>query len=785
MKNSNLLIPLFFALVTLLLFWQFFIKGLAPFPGNFMLAWYEPWKSDNVINEVITIPHKPVVHDAFRQLYPFKVLGMEAFKDFKLPLWNPYNGGGQPLFATGHMGYLNPFNFIYFIIKPELAWSIQVIIQPFLIGLSLYYYCRTLKLSKEGSLLAGASFMFSGFIITRTLYNDYNFAILGMILSLTVIEKFFSSKNKIILTLPFLIFFIIVSTQPQVIAYCLLFAISYFIFRLWSGNFKDHIAKILSFFVLIFLGVGLSAIQIIPTLELYLQSNLSVSSSKFIFDRFLLPPNHLISMFIPNYFGNVATYNYWGSGDYIESILSIGLIPTFFAFLAFFKKPDNKDVRFFFLAVIVLTILFSIQSPLTTLIYSLPIPVFSTGIPSRIFVLTTLSICILAAYGLTEIQKVVLNKKLVIRSLIFTIIPLFILILTIILLLTKSDCNNSVVTNCRTIALRNTLFEITVFTGGYLLFVYSLVIKRLPKNYMLIGVTLLVVISGVYNGQKFLPFSQLSTFKPSNDLITKINEIGEQDRFAGIDDAKINSNFATNFRFYDNDYYDPLYIKRYGELVAYTNGENDLKRSDAEINTGSKTSENLKKRKRLLELTGTKYLIYRNTIENKSKVGKVVWQNEKWIISENEALPRHYIVGDFKIENKNILKALFNENFNPSKQVIIEKKPNLMENKSTLNSSSQIVSYKNDRIRLKAESKSPGLLVISDNYYPGWKAYVNGKREEVLRANYTFRAVQIPKGNSDIEFIYESESIRWGIIISIVSLIIFSSFAYYYRYKKG
>ena len=73
---------------------------LAPYPGNFMLAWYEPWKSDNMKNGVITIQHKPVAHDVFRQLYPIRKLAFENLNRLKVPLWDPYNGSGQPIFAT-------------------------------------------------------------------------------------------------------------------------------------------------------------------------------------------------------------------------------------------------------------------------------------------------------------------------------------------------------------------------------------------------------------------------------------------------------------------------------------------------------------------------------------------------------------------------------------------------------------------------------------------------------------------------------------------------------------
>lgn len=773
---KHLAASFFFVLLTVVLFWQFFIKGLAPFPGNFMLAWYEPWKTDNMQNGTITIAHKPVVHDAFRQLYPFKVLGMENIAQFKLPLWNPYNGSGQPLFATGHMGYLNPLNLLYFITNPEIAWSLQVIIQPFLIGTSVFYFCRTLKLTKLGSILAGVSFMFSGFIITRTLYNDYNFAIFGMILSIIVIEKFLILKSKIIFALPFLIFLIITSTQPQIIAYSLIFIICYFLFRLWTTDNKNYKSISLTFLILFFLGIGFSAIQILPTFELYQLSNLTVLSSRFIFDRFLLPPIHLFSLFIPNYFGNQATYNYWGAGDYIESIVSIGLIPCFFAFINLSKKMKLRNVETFFFATILITIILAIKSPFTSFIYSLPVPVFSTGIPSRIFMLTAFSISVLSGFGLSKIINLKLNKSLIIQFLIFGLVPFLILLITLALFATNASCNNPIVTNCRTVALRNTLLEVGIFILALTLFFVYLRMKKTLGGLLLPAIILLVVLSGIYNAQKFLPFSKLSTFKPENELIDKIREIDGYERFAGLGDAKINSNFATYFRFYDNDYYDPLYIKRYGELVAYANGETNLKRSDVEVNSD---------RGRLFELTGTKYLIYRNNGKNNLHFTNIVWKNDKWIIAKIDALPRTYIVKDFQIkQNREILKALFDSNFDPRLAVILEESPTLKPKKDINASSSEIVEYKNEKVVIETETNDSGILVLSDNFYPGWKAYVNGKETKIFRANYTFRAIEIPPGKNIVEFVLKPESIKWSTIITIISFLIFSSFLYYYRHSS-
>ena len=62
------------------------------------------------------------------------------------------------------------------------------------------------------------------------------------------------------------------------------------------------------------------------------------------------------------------------------------------------------------------------------------------------------------------------------------------------------------------------------------------------------------------------------------------------------------------------------------------------------------------------------------------------------------------------------------------------------------------------------------LLVLSDRWYPGWKATVNGRNADVLRANGVFRAVEVPAGVSDVEFRFLPRSLRLGAAVSLFGL---------------
>jgi uncharacterized membrane protein YfhO len=63
------------------------------------------------------------------------------------------------------------------------------------------------------------------------------------------------------------------------------------------------------------------------------------------------------------------------------------------------------------------------------------------------------------------------------------------------------------------------------------------------------------------------------------------------------------------------------------------------------------------------------------------------------------------------------------------------------------------------------------LLVVSDTFFPGWKVFVDGKKEKVLHANYHFRAVTLPPGSHQVEFVYDPWSFKLGVLGSLIGII--------------
>lgn len=83
----------------------------------------------------------------------------------------------------------------------------------------------------------------------------------------------------------------------------------------------------------------------------------------------------------------------------------------------------------------------------------------------------------------------------------------------------------------------------------------------------------------------------------------------------------------------------------------------------------------------------------------------------------------------------------------------------------------QITSHEPNRITIKTKSSEPSILIQSENHYPGWRAYVDGRLVETLRVDYNLRGVTLPAGEHNVEFVYRPKSVLIGAAISLLTLI--------------
>ena len=81
-------------------------------------------------------------------------------------------------------------------------------------------------------------------------------------------------------------------------------------------------------------------------------------------------------------------------------------------------------------------------------------------------------------------------------------------------------------------------------------------------------------------------------------------------------------------------------------------------------------------------------------------------------------------------------------------------------------------SYEADRLAIRTSTTAPGLLVLSEVYYPSWKAHVDGHPTHLYVADGALRAVAVPPGEHTVELRFESDALAVGVLISCIALLL-------------
>jgi len=148
---------------------------------------------------------------------------------------------------------------------------------------------------------------------------------------------------------------------------------------------------------------------------------------------------------------------------------------------------------------------------------------------------------------------------------------------------------------------------------------------------------------------------------------------------------------------------------------------------------------------------------------------RLVHSGDVKIYENLENLPRAFVVHRARVSEVP-LEAMKEEAFDPGQEVILSQGPGGYLEEGKAQDRVSMVSYQPERVVVQAHLGAPGYLVLTDAYYPGWKALVDGRPAKIERADYYFRAVYLEEGEHTIEFVYAPLSFKVGVVISLASL---------------
>lgn len=790
---------LLFLLLALPLFWPTFL-GKVDLNGNFLVSYFPIFGKN--------LPYKNVLGaDQLRLYYPNYSLFIEQLKIFEIPHWNPYIFSGNLNIASLQSAVFYPLNIFGLFLPFVEFWHLLRITPMVLASLFTFIYLRRLGLFALSSFFGGMTFGFSPFILT---WGDEQVntphTIIWLPLILFCVEKLKDNDLKrrwlYYLLISLSIAFSIFAGFIQTTLYMVFFAIIYVLFLLKTRDLG--FITTLKIFATVLTGFSLAGIQLAPATELYFNSARASINLREVLFTFLLPPEAVLTFLAPDFFGNPATWNFFRGGlaTYYEGIMFIGVAALVFAAYAVFEKKKDKLVWFYLicsLAALVLTL----DLPISKINLSLPLPIFSSSIANRLLFIPAFCMSILGAYGM---DLWIFSKKRKIIYHIYRFAFLYFLIAAYAVLAKFFSFlpyfSGGPITRSLApmVSLRNLVIPVGVFTLCAVA-VYLAGSNRfsLSKKFAAIFLILISYMHIFLFAQKYFSFTDRENAFPNLEVLDFIKNNQGYFRTWGLGEAYLENNFASKYKIFSTDGYSSLSILSYAEFTRLMQGKSlgEFKdRADAGVGMANRDELSINQpRIKLLSLLGVKYILAKEDdfefLERqgfkKVYVANVNDEKQVFGVFENlNVVPRVFLASNYegpppladvtdmtdeqiaKERRKLIFERLLDPTFDWRNVLILEKPSPISPQFGQ--GSARIQSYKPNEVVVKTQSGEPKLLFLTDNYYPGWKAKVDGEETEILRANYTFRAVPLTRGEHVVRFYYDPMSFKVGLIISVLSL---------------
>jgi hypothetical protein len=159
-----------------------------------------------------------------------------------------------------------------------------------------------------------------------------------------------------------------------------------------------------------------------------------------------------------------------------------------------------------------------------------------------------------------------------------------------------------------------------------------------------------------------------------------------------------------------------------------------------------------------LNMLNLRYIIGRGEPIKKPLFEPIVIEGDDYWVCENpNALPRVYVPDSVQVMTEtDTFNALTRPpaamHFDPRTVAYVSSGPGFGPG---CKGTAEIAGESPCEVRVAVNMETPGMLVLADQWYEGWNAYLDGKRLPVLRANYALRGVHLPRGIGELVFRYE------------------------------
>jgi hypothetical protein len=738
--------------------------------------------------------------DAVAVFQPFFQFTRSVLPD--VPLWNPHLMAGRPYLADGQSAVFSPFSFPAYVLPFWKSLAAIAALKLFVGALGMFLFARALGLRFGGALLAGVVFAFGTFYVVWLPWPLTNiFPLIPWILLLT--ELVVRRPGPLpVAGLAALIGLQFLGGHPETSFHVMVVTVIWFLARAlpaWSAAGRSRAALArpsIAFASAIVLGGALAALTLLPLAEFFLHSG---DWSR----RLHQPPS-----FAPReYLGAFFLFDYWGRPTQTPLAAFVsnrgyyaGGLTLMLAAVALALRPTRGRLALALFGVICMNVVLGL-GPIADLVVKLP--GFRTAHNGRLVIFVLMTLALLAAWGLDDLSGRELPSRR--RRQVALAVAAAIVVFPVVWMLVAGTLHpgfwkqslkvawgfqdppptatgDAVAGDPAAPVIRlAALFEWLPLAGlGLVLIALRLDLLRRPSwrlpaaAFVALAVALLVVdlfrANMGFNPAIPVAHAQQPTTGAIRYLQTRV-----PNRFTGIGQLgppnPLPADIAMRYGLYDARGYDYPVEKRYDNLWRGTAGpSSDLV---PPTTVAQPTAESL----RTLSLLGVTDVLQSpgDAVLRLPGLSVAYSGSDARVYRNRNALPRVFLVGGQQtVANGDAaLAAVKGDALDPRRVAVTERPVAGLASGagSTAAGTARLVSYGRERVVARATAPRTSLLVLTDVYYPGWKAFVDGRETPIERVDYLLRGVRVPAGSHDVEFRYEPSSWRFGWLISALALL--------------
>jgi hypothetical protein len=685
------------------------------------------------------------------------------------PFWNPHIFSGTPFFGGFQSGLLYPLNLHYLFMPVYRAINLSIALHVFLMGLFMYLWASWRGLRRLSAFTAAALVMFSGAYFMNVFAGHLGpiGAMVWAPLVFLAIDMIFD-RPTLGRTLfgTFAVAMQILADAPQYVLFTAAAAAIYTALRWLPEPNKRRRAAALA--GMCALALMLTAVEVVPSLLSASESSRGGGVPYSFASEFGFPPENLLTMIAPHFFGNMVDFIYWGRCLLWEMLPSIGVIGLTLAAYGVFCGRRRARRWSFVMAAALLLLAFGRHTPLFPLIYRF-VPGFNNirGM-SKFTYHMVLFLALLSGAGLDHL----LRTRRVPWGLIASVAAAALLVAGLGFHLALApvaavpkwwvDFMQWVVNDKESLVAASTLnagafvHMAAETAGGGLLFaagaffVAGLVLftaRFFPKATPLLA-ALAVVEVFLFARMYMRPTFPFALTRPP--VAQTAEGLTSEDRILYPE----RPDTAMGMGHYDIWGYGPFVSRRYAEFMAFTQGK-DPDNVVQEVD---------------FKLPHRLYVMLRARFFIREEGGRLLLRGR------SQGFPYALLIQDFDVltGRDDIFAALAAEGFDPRLEVILEKDPGFAPRQGAATGSAKVVERGTDHLIIEAETDVPTVLLVTDSFASGWRVKgLDGSAQEsyeILPANYVLRGVPLSPGKHRLLMEYLPAGFRAGLALSLTGL---------------